>query len=576
MTNAEPAPVSAWRQPGFPRYLAAAVCSSAGDHLTLVAIAVLVYQSTRSAAWLAVMAVARTAAWGVATVWGGVLGDRVPRQRVVVVGNVVAAGTAAGLAVASAASAPVGVVVLLATVGAIVAGLMNPSLMAAVPDLVPEEALAAANGANTTVEQVAMVAGPGLGAILVAAASPTVAIVVDAASYLVAAGLLITVRFRQVTVPDPAGADEGDRADAGDAAAAVGGSRSGDDGVLGGLRAVRRSPVLSALIGSFVLAVCCYGFSTVLFVMAADRRLGLGESGVGYLRTAEGAGGVVAALVAGRLAARGGQRVLWSAYLLIAMAPMALALTRSAPIGLALLLVGGAGFVVYEVTAVTWVQRLTDTAYLSRVMGLLMAAGAAGSAAGAAIAGVMADAVGLQWALVTSGLVMIAPIVVLAPRLAPGSDEVAERADELAPIVEVLGSLSIFAGADQLTLERVAAAVRPETLPIGSVVVREGEPPDDLFVVRSGILDVRSHGEVGGANAFVAVMGPNDWFGEIGLLHGSPRTATVTARTECELWRISGDAFLAALEPATPRSTALWGTMAARLARTHPSWASTV
>ena len=65
-------------------------------------------------------------------------------------------------------------------------------------------------------------------------------------------------------------------------------------------------------------------------------------------------------------------------------------------------------------------------------------------------------------------------------------------------------------------------------------------------------------------------MEPGSYFGEIGLLEGIPRTATVTAAEDCELLRIAGDDFLESLTT-TPASGTLVDSARLRLARTHPS-----
>jgi CRP-like cAMP-binding protein len=65
-------------------------------------------------------------------------------------------------------------------------------------------------------------------------------------------------------------------------------------------------------------------------------------------------------------------------------------------------------------------------------------------------------------------------------------------------------------------------------------------------------------------------MTDGSYFGEIGLLEGIPRTATVTAVEECRCYRIEGEEFLQALT-ATPPAPALMEGMRSRLALTHPS-----
>jgi CRP-like cAMP-binding protein len=112
----------------------------------------------------------------------------------------------------------------------------------------------------------------------------------------------------------------------------------------------------------------------------------------------------------------------------------------------------------------------------------------------------------------------------------------------VAPIVAELTPLALFDGATVAALERIGGATTPEAVPAGRAVVREYEPADDLFVVRSGGFTVTVGGRV------VNRLAGGDWFGEIGLVRRIPRTATVRADTPAELWRIPGDAFLEAVE----------------------------
>jgi CRP-like cAMP-binding protein len=105
----------------------------------------------------------------------------------------------------------------------------------------------------------------------------------------------------------------------------------------------------------------------------------------------------------------------------------------------------------------------------------------------------------------------------------------------------------------------------------GTVVIREGDEPDDLYAVRSGTLGVTSRGE-GRVERTIRQMSDGDYFGEIGLIEKIPRTATVTAVSDCLLLRISGQDFLRIVAE-RPRIGGgnLRAGIAMRLARTHPS-----
>src|SRR5262249_32443723 len=110
------------------------------------------------------------------------------------------------------------------------------------------------------------------------------------------------------------------------------------------------------------------------------------------------------------------------------------------------------------------------------------------------------------------------------------------------------------------TIERVAASARLEPVEPGHRVVTEGEPADRLYVIRAGAFSVERHG------AHVASLGPRDWFGEIGLLRHTPRTATVVASSTGELWSIPGPEFLAAIAGSASPPTSLLDGVAARVA----------
>ena len=69
-------------------------------------------------------------------------------------------------------------------------------------------------------------------------------------------------------------------------------------------------------------------------------------------------------------------------------------------------------------------------------------------------------------------------------------------------------------------------AGRSKPYPAGATVIRQGEPADAFFVIRKGQVAV-SHHRGDGTEATVAELGPGQFFGEIGLLQGRPRTATV-------------------------------------------------
>jgi CRP-like cAMP-binding protein len=132
-----------------------------------------------------------------------------------------------------------------------------------------------------------------------------------------------------------------------------------------------------------------------------------------------------------------------------------------------------------------------------------------------------------------------------------------------------LGRVRMLDRAPRAALERLASAASLEEAAAESVVVREGADADAFYVVVDGRLAVTSTGDRAGAAVALGELGPGDCFGEIGLIHRRPRTATVTARTDCTLYRVPGADFLTALSASPAAAPAVSELAGMRLARSH-------
>jgi CRP-like cAMP-binding protein len=120
------------------------------------------------------------------------------------------------------------------------------------------------------------------------------------------------------------------------------------------------------------------------------------------------------------------------------------------------------------------------------------------------------------------------------------------RVKEAAMVCAFLRNCPIFATLTPGTLSGVADRVMIETHPAGSVIVRQGEPGDKFYVIKSGTLEVRSEGQ--GASRALNTLDSGDFFGEIALLTGETRTATVVALTDSELYSLGQEDFQRVIE----------------------------
>jgi CRP-like cAMP-binding protein len=119
-------------------------------------------------------------------------------------------------------------------------------------------------------------------------------------------------------------------------------------------------------------------------------------------------------------------------------------------------------------------------------------------------------------------------------------DEVPERTGATTErYLEVLGQVRVFAGLTEEERRELAERSLERLYAAGEAIVREGEPGDSMFVVCRGRVRVT----VAPDGREVALMEQGGFFGEMSLLTGEVRTATVSAATECDLMEVTADAF---------------------------------
>jgi CRP-like cAMP-binding protein len=109
-----------------------------------------------------------------------------------------------------------------------------------------------------------------------------------------------------------------------------------------------------------------------------------------------------------------------------------------------------------------------------------------------------------------------------------------------------LAASSLFASFNREALVDVLASTEVRSYDAGDIIVTEGESGSSLFLIVSGVVKVFTRTD-DGANLPLAELGLGDFFGEVSLLTGKPRTATITAHTDVtaiELDRTDFDAIV--------------------------------
>lgn len=552
----------AWRHRRWRWMFASYGVSLTGDFVYSVALVVFVLDRTGSAAWVSAAAVARLVPYLVLGPVGGVIADRVDRRKVLVVFDIVRAVLLGAMAAVAAFEGPVVAALALVALAAAASVPYRAAGVAATPQLVDEEDLAAANAAESIISQASWFVGPAVGAAVVALFGVGWALLLNAATFVAAAGMV--ARTGDLGGGDGNGGDGGSD-DAEEDTESVWAS------INAGVAVIRGDAGLAALTVFVCVLMAGFGMEQVLHVLVAVDRLHLDPEWVGAMGAAIGIGGLVVAPVTARLA-RGphaGTALVISG-VLSGLPLSALALTSSKEVVLVILAVEGSAVIVNEVMLMTLLQRATPDEMLGRIFGLHDSSTALTQLAGSLIVPALVAGVGLSWTLALGGGITVAASLGLAPALvALGARGERER-QALAPLVDELRRFAILAELGESALERIARASVTETVEPGRVVIAEGDPADDLYLVRAGELVVRSAGEGGDGTREVNRMGAGDWFGEIGLLHRRPRTATVEAVCGVELLRVPGSVFLDAVAGPEVLADPVRRTMSVRLARTHP------
>jgi len=247
-----------------------------------------------------------------------------------------------------------------------------------------------------------------------------------------------------------------------------------------------------------------------------------------------------------------------------------LTVVHSPGLAFALQVVRGGSTLVVDVLAVAALQRAVPDEQLARVFGVFFAFVLGAISLGALVTPPIVDALGLDGALLAMAVAPFALGLLAYPSLAAIDRATSERSAAIAPRVAFLEQLGFFASASRPVLERLAGLATEVSVPVGTAVVREGDPADALYVLVDGEVEVTARGEAHDEERVLRQMSPPSYFGEIGVLERIPRTATVTALTDLSLLRIEGDALLRALTSAPPSSSVM-ETASSRLALTHPS-----
>ena len=445
-------------------------------------------------------------------------GDRFRRERFLLVMMLVGAIALAASAAAAFAESKTLVFAFAALVG-LSSTLIRPALQALLPSLVrtPDE-LIASNGATSTIESIGTLIGPLLAGVLVSLADVGLAFIFGAAVFLTGAALMARVRVES-SIELTSGADQ----------------ESVRRLVTAGFRTVALTPGARLVVALMVAQSFVRGCLNVLIVVAAFRVLHGGAADVGYLTAAIGVGGLIGAIGAMTL---GGRRLAVPFGLSLVFWGVPITLMASQPYFAAMLIllaIVGAANSIEDVAGFTLLQRIIPNEMLTRVLGLIWGLAMGAVAIGSIAAPAVVSAIGPRPAFLVVGSILPLLMLITYRRLVELDRAVAPGAE-----LELIDRVPMFAPLSLATKERVASSLVPISVSAGELVIRAGDEGDRFYIVGDGELDI----DAGGRHSTARDA---DYFGEIALLRNVPRTATVKAIVDSQLYALQRDDFLGAV-----------------------------
>jgi MFS family permease len=516
--------------------------SSIGDWLYLVALLVVVYEASSDPILLGIVGAARVLPYVLLSIPAGIVADRFDRRLILLVTDVARGLIMVALAILVASHGPLAAIVGLAILATCFSTFFGPTIGSYLPSLVRDEReLGPANSAWSSLDNLAFVIGPAVAGLLIAVGGLTTAFVLNALSFATIAVVLWRLpstnsRAAASTAPDGAGAGqvEGSSSEAGSPAPA--------EPVPGPVRPFPLLP-LAGLALIDIAAGFAIGGLGILTVVLATGQLNGGQDATGFLNAAIGVGGLLGAIGSGLVVVRDRlTRPLITGSIIFGGGLVGLGLSTSLAPGLLALAIASAGSLLVEVVSTTLLQRIIPDGSRGRALGVIQTAGILAYAIGAFAMPIIADRFGSAVILDGAAVLIVVAGIVSSILVNLSRDPATDPA--MAAVAERVSNLPLFAG---IPAFRVATTLVRGTTTLaapGEVIIRQGDPADRFYVILEGNVEVSQSAQPGEPARFLRRLGPDDAFGELGLLTGSARSANVTALDAVRLLGIDGSLFL--------------------------------
>lgn len=123
-----------------------------------------------------------------------------------------------------------------------------------------------------------------------------------------------------------------------------------------------------------------------------------------------------------------------------------------------------------------------------------------------------------------------------------GDDSAADLTNESSEVVSIFADIELFQNLSGDELSELVRACDQLHYEPGQVLFEQGDASDALFIVSRGELEVVGRSEVG-EKVVLAILGQGTVVGEMSLIEGGPRSATVRSVSECDIFRLDRETF---------------------------------
>jgi len=564
-------PTAVFRKRDFALMWVAQLVSTAGSSLTDLAAGIYVYQQTNSAFLVGVTLMATAVPSLVVGLIAGVFVDRYDRRSVMIASNLGQAIVVAIIPFLIGVDVALLFVAILVNAG--VKQFFDPAYEALIPEIASDEELTAANAFLQIASFGSTAIGFAAAGLIASAYSISIAFWIDSLTFLFSAACIFLLKVRS----KPESPDEGTSVGVVVANLKL------------GFRAINDTPMLRNLFLLGAPVFFAFGLWNVLLLPMAIRELGATEFEYGIQEGLTSVGFVVGSLFMAKYADRL-QTGLWVFVGTLGMGISGVFYGLSPTIGIAIVFVMLSGFFnsPSAVARQTLLQRNTPRELRGRVFSALFVMRDVIFLVGMAGAG-LADIVNVRVMLVAASLILVA--VGIAALFVPGigrpaaewrrglsalraaragevlGGAVAARPATVGDFDLLVGRVGTFARLNGSQRAAFLAGATVREVPEGARVIAQGEEAKSAYFILDGQAAAGIPEPDGGYRG-LSTMGAGDFFGEIGALTGSTRTADVVVTQPSTLMEVPVDSLRAVMDVPEVNSLVL-STLTERLLRTN-------